>query len=174
MLQPALIAPFFNLILELDKNLILTGQFSDTGAQYDALLVKITNNLDTLWTRKYDASVFDRFWNTAVADDSGYVSVGEVRRSSSSTKMSIFILKTDKNGKELWRKKYDYGSSSRAVNVTITKKGKILISGIASNNSFLMKLDSIGRRIWYKTYPYEGAFDIHEMPKCSGLEMCSF
>ncbi len=56
-----------SLIITPEKDLILTGNYRDTSnAQSDAILVKITNNLDTLWTRKYDASDFDRFWSTAL------------------------------------------------------------------------------------------------------------
>ena len=148
-----------------DGNHLLTRHFEnlDTG-NTNALLVQLTNNLDTLWTRKYDASPFGRFWSTALSDDSGYLSVGEVLRTSSSNFSSIFILKTDKNGKELWRKKYDYGSTSSALSVTITKNGNILLSGFTGPNSFLMKLNNLGNKIWFKPCPYKGAFTIHELP----------
>ena len=150
---------------------ILGGDiFSDTSngnIQYiKHFIMKMNNNLDTLWTKNID---FGSFWESGIyqckeTSDHGFVLCGETIISS--TIINVLFIKTDSIGNTLWKKIYNisgYNGDQRdkALNVTETPDKGFLLGCYTysipsmgmyegSGDGVVIKTDSLGNAVWIK------------------------
>ena len=141
----------FNCIGKLpDGGFIFAGS-SDTPNNYDEiLLVRIDDRGDTLWTRHWGTTVFDRPEEIVPTPDGGFILAATKSYMSS---YKGFLLKLDASGNEQWMQTYNDYDQDEIHSVKPTLDGGFIIAGehIPSNstrsNFWVMKTDQQGNKI---------------------------
>ena len=141
-----------SLIKSLDNNLILGGADLDSSFSYNALLVKLTEDGDTLWTKTYGGANFDNANIVHQTADSGFVLMGVTQSYSVGPASDFYMIKTDKNGNFEWQKTYGTSATEDCVSGQITLDGGFILSGRKSNMFYIVKTDSVGNFQWDKMY----------------------
>ena len=104
-------------------------------------LLKIDDDGDTLWTKKY-GMWYEFGYSVQQTDDSGYIVAGYWLTSS-------YLMKTDSLGDSLWLKLYG-GGRSYSVRET-TDGGFVRVGSISSPfDIFIIRTDYLGDTLWTK------------------------
>jgi len=135
-----------------DNNLAQSGSFVDSSGNFDALLVKLTESGDTLWTRTYGGPQFDNANIVCQKPDSGFVLMGVTQSFSTGPASDFYLIKTDKNGNQLWQHNYGTTLAEDCVSGQITLDGGYILSGIKNNLLYVLKTDSAGNFQWDKQF----------------------
>jgi Secretion system C-terminal sorting domain len=136
-----------------DGNYAQAGAYSDSGSIYrNALLVKLTENGDTLWTKQYGGSNFDNANVVCQTPDSGFVLMGVTQSYSIGPASDFYLIKTDSLGNFQWQRTYGTSLAEDCVSGQITLDGGYILSGHRNNQLYLVKTDSNGNLIWEKVY----------------------
>jgi hypothetical protein len=142
-----------SLIKCLDGNYAQTGAYIDSSAtEPDALLIKLTENGDTLWTKTYGGTNFDDANVVCQTLDSGFVMMGVTQSFSTGAASDFYMIKTDKNGNQLWQKVFGTTAVEDCISGQITLDGGFIMSGRKSGMFYIIKTDSSGNFQWQKTY----------------------
>ncbi len=72
----------------------------------DAYLMRLDQNGDTLWTKKYGGNKTDFFYSIDMVGIQGYVLGGTSTSYNINNKPETYLIKTDANGNELWNRTY--------------------------------------------------------------------
>ncbi|HEX8514944.1 MAG TPA: hypothetical protein VF868_02005 [Bacteroidia bacterium] len=137
-----------SLIPTFNSNLIQCGVFGDSAGNYDALLVKLTENGDTLWTKTYGGANFDNANIVCQTPDSGFVMMGVTQSFSTGAASDFYLIKTDKNGNQQWQQNYGTTSPEDCVSGQITLDGGFIMSGIRNSQLYILKTDANGNFQW--------------------------
>lgn len=78
-------------------NFLLTTRAGTLDANSDAILVKIDNNGNVLWSKNYGSPGGDWLLKSQLAPDGGYISAGSA--TGNNGEMDILVIKTDQDGK---------------------------------------------------------------------------
>lgn len=134
-----------------DGRLAIAGfSSSQSAGEDDAYLVltdKAGRRLSEHW---YGGTREDRATDLVVADDGSLLLVGQTE-SMGSGKQDVFVVRTDANGRELWRRAYGGPGLDRGFFAAKTVGGYIIsgMTGEDSNTDYLvMKIDDRGNEIW--------------------------
>ena len=139
---------------------IIAGSTTDQANEWAiASLIRTDRYGNILWDKTYSETGPARFNSIVIADDGGYVAVGNTRTSETS-KQSIYILKTDSDGNKLWTTIPDYGlQDDEVTEIEKTSDGGYIISGRTQNttgtdikNALLIKINSSGTEEWHHMY----------------------
>ncbi|RDC64873.1 T9SS type A sorting domain-containing protein [Adhaeribacter pallidiroseus] len=146
---------------------------------YDFWLVKLKEDqpLAASWNRRYGGSGSDNLTSTIKTQDGGYLSGGYTNSGVSGDKSlnsqgqnDYWIVKSDKNGKKLWDKRYGGSGDDYLHRVIQTADGGYLLAGSSFSNKsgdksqaskgnrdyWLVKTDQLGNKEWDKTYGGSG------------------
>ncbi len=125
-----------------------------------AYLLKVDENCDTLWTRKYagDGNVNSIARDALETDDGGFMLCGA---SYDDEGRGIFLLKTDAEGEALWRKIIRINEDGWSCDMIKTRDGGYAICGGTEaapgyNDFFIVKTDANGDTLWTRSYGYAG------------------
>ncbi len=147
------------LILTDDGGLLLVGQTTSYGGgYYDIWAVKTDAGGDTLWTRAYGGpyggSGEDYGKGVVQTDDGGFALVGSAIWGSG----EVFLVRTDGDGNELWRRYYGgyYDEAGHSI-VRTTDGGYLLVGltdsfGAGAADAWMIKVDAEGDSLWSKTF----------------------
>lgn len=135
-----------------DGNLVQSGTYYDSIGNADALLVKLTENGDTLWTKTYGGGNPDNANIVCQTPDSGFVLMGATQSFSMGAASDFYLIKTDKNGVQQWQQVYGTTASEDCVSGQITLDGGYVMSGHKSNELHIVKTDATGGFEWQQTY----------------------
>ncbi|TAH41891.1 MAG: T9SS type A sorting domain-containing protein [Bacteroidetes bacterium] len=132
---------------------ILGGSFEDSTGNSEALLIRIGNNGDTLWTRKYGDAYFQSGWMAKQSHDGGFLLCGQSAYGNMQLMGNALLLKTDSIGNLLWQKTYgDSIGSELAFSFVETANGGYALSGQwrtgAENDIWIALIDSSGTMYW--------------------------
>ena len=142
-----------SLIKCLDGNYAQAGAYADSGSTaLNALLVKLTENGDTLWTKTYGGVNFDNANIVCQTPDSGFVMMGVTQSFSTGSASDFYLIKTDKNGVFQWQQVYGTTLTEDCVSGQITLDGGFILSGHRNNQLHVVKTDSNGNFQWEKVY----------------------
>jgi hypothetical protein len=94
---------------------------------------------------------YDRFIDLAPAPDGGNVFVGHVQPAGSPDVRYLFIVKTDANGIEQWRRTRSGPQSDPALYIEPSGDGGFIIAGGLEDDLMVMKIDAEGNEVWRKT-----------------------
>ena len=142
-----------SLIKCLDGNYAQAGAYADSGSTaLNALLVKLTENGDTLWTKTYGGVNFDNANIVCQTPDSGFVMMGVTQSYSTGSASDFYLIKTDKNGVFQWQQVYGTTLTEDCVSGQITLDGGFILSGHRNNQLHVVKTDSNGSFQWEKVY----------------------
>lgn len=141
-----------------DSNYLIAGFTNSSPAgDYDAYLVKINNQGDTLWTRRYGGADWDFAYSLCALADGGFAFTGETFSDGNSTP-DLFLTRIDSSGETLWTKTWggngvDIGHQIIAPSDTsIAIIGQTGSFGNGSDDVWLLCLNLNGDTLWTKTY----------------------
>lgn len=155
-----------------DHGFLITGTNRSKGKLGAAFLIKTDLNGNIEWKRFYDTENKDIGMSVIFSSDSTLFVlinsnsfVGKIANSSeylSEKPSQGTLIKTDKDGKEMWRKNYNEKKHSFIKDIVFDGRQYFYIIGSTlnhTNGSFdisLRKIDSRGNTVWKNTYGKEG------------------
>ena len=132
----------------LDKGYVMCGQYNNEG-----VIIKLDSLGNWQWFKGYNLDSGNTIVQVKQLPDSGYVMITS---SSDFCSMSYtgFLIRTDKNGNEIWKRAYpgvsgNAGNEFYGFNTTADKgfiiTGKFNHIGQPYQNTWLVKTDSVGK-----------------------------
>jgi len=150
-----------------DNGYIIVG-FTDSYIENpDAWLVKTDEHGNVEWSKRYGGFFTEVGERVRQTNDEGYIMVG-ITKSYGSSDQNIWLLKTDKDGNELWNKTFGEENSGGSSVQQTNDGGYIIAGGIDSDTwgeAILIKTDTNGNQQWSKTYGgsnIDGAFSVQQ------------
>jgi hypothetical protein len=142
-----------------------TGSYAEYGYE-DIWLIKTDHKGNILWEKFFGGEDLDQGLCVRETLDSGFIIVGITYSFSSRVPHdeNIILIKTDKNGNEVWTKIIDNTAGDESgMSVRQTDDNGYIIVGDtnangASFNVYLIKTDEYGDELWNKTFD-GGGFD---------------
>jgi hypothetical protein len=141
-----------SIIKTFDNNIIFSGSRMNDLGNRDAMLVKINMNGDTLWMKTYGGANFDNANVVCQTPDSGFVTMGVTQSFSTGPASDFYLIKTDKNGNQLWQQVFGTTAVEDCISGQITLDGGFIMSGRKSNMFHIVKTDGNGTFQWQQTY----------------------
>jgi hypothetical protein len=142
-----------------DGGYIITGytySFNDT-ALGDVYLIKTNAFGDTIWTRSYGGTSYDKGYSVRQTSDSGYIVAGYTW-SFGAGEQDVYLIKTNASGDTLWTRTYGGKGIDGGYCVQQTTDGGYIITGnthsfgAGNYDVWLIKTDASGDTLWTKTY----------------------
>lgn len=141
-----------------DGGYIIAGWTYSFGAGIqDFYVVKIDSLGNTLWTKTYGDTSYERAYSVQETFDGGFVIVGETW-SFGAGGSDIYLVKINVSGDTTWTKTYGDTGYEWGRSVLQTSDGGYIITGTTdsygagSYDIYLIKTDSTGDTLWTKTY----------------------
>lgn len=150
---------FFSIIETDDKNCFVGGYMGNMNTRYDAWLVKISLDGDTLWTKTFgkieiDESIFD----ICKTQDNNYVLAGMTQEFSPPYYSHAWLYKLNNSGDSIWMKDYKDSLDYQEIHSVIPTvdegylfTGRIALVGSQHTKGWFVKTDSSGEIMWTKT-----------------------
>lgn len=119
-----------------------------------------------LWEQTYGGRIGEQANTIGQTPDGGFVMAGYTYSFAKEGSHDIWVLKVDAKGNKLWEMVTGTTSTDEALDLTVTKEGKIAIAGYIDifvpdennentskegNNALVMLLDDQGRTLWRKS-----------------------
>ncbi len=147
------------------------GDIHNNKGGFDAWLLKLDGNGDTIWTKTYGGTGIERANSIIAATDGGYAIAGftgsndgDVNKNNGSADM--WILKLNAVGDILWTKTYGGSSWDEASAIVATADGGYALAGLTNSNDqdvsgfhespffsfdmWIVRLDAAGNKLWGK------------------------
>ena len=164
LLSPTGITMIHNIIQSSDTTYNVCGYLlNPTEGATDGFLMSLSLDGDSIWSNIINVGFNDRFRDHQLTDDGGFI-IGGMRNVTEDS--TIFMLRTDDLGNELWREYYGTSDYERINNIHSTHDGGYVLMGdivstaSGSQDLLLMKTDSLGNELWVKYY--DSQVGIHE------------
>ena len=130
--------------------MLVTGKTNKNGSQDDALLIKLDDSGDIVWSKTYGNTTENEiFYKARPTNDGGIIAIGTSFKSGY-TNGFIFICKMDGNGNIQWIRKYQPSSGSSANGADIIQLGSndFAFLGDDGRNVLYGKLSFSGNLLW--------------------------
>ena len=140
------------IILLSGGGMVVTGKTDKNNSQDDALLIKLDESGDIIWSKTYGNTLGDEiFYNARQTADGGIIAIGTSFKVNHSDGF-IFICKMDANGNVQWTKKYQPSSRAYANGADIIQLAdkSFAFLGDDGKNILYGKLSSSGSLLWNK------------------------
>jgi hypothetical protein len=148
-----------NIIKTLDNNYLVTGKWGTDVNNSDIIILKIDNNGDTLWTKKFGGPYEDE-GRKSIEDSLGNFYV--LGSKTATTSYVMYTIKTNPSGDTIWTRIYAKPYSA-FPNSIIRIPGGVVASGYYYANdmgkgqtSFLINYGFKGDTLWEKDYVLNG------------------
>ncbi|MGZ8407958.1 MAG: hypothetical protein ACXWVJ_08015, partial [Caulobacteraceae bacterium] len=133
-----------------DGVLVLTGMTDGFGKGTDAYLVQLSRRGNVLVQQGYGGAGDDRATDLALTPDGGAVLFGQTD-SSGAGERDIMVVRTDRNGQEVWRKTYGGAGLDRGFYGAAVKDGFIVagITGVEGDvDVVVQRISGTGETVW--------------------------
>ena len=141
-----------------DGGFIVAGETASFGlGGYDAFLVRLDADGDTLWTRTYGGTGNDYAQDVIPTQDGGFAFVGR-STSFGAGGYDVYLVKTDSLGNLEWFNTFGGGFSDYGNAVIQTPNGRYVIVGKTSSfgaggyDVYLLRVNADGEEVWSRTY----------------------
>jgi hypothetical protein len=99
-------------------------------------LLKVSINGQVRWTKIHGLETNSSAWSVAETPDGGYILAGDTRSVPGSSSHQAYIVRTDRNGDELWSKTISGGdyvpyATAAASKIIVTSDGGYILTGMA-------------------------------------------
>ena len=146
-----------NDLIQLPDNsiLVLATTQDFFGFPYDPWLLKFDSNGNELWKKRYKYP--DHQYPTSVIRDSNQnLYILGTTSSTTNSNSSIFLIKTDYSGQEIWYKEYGGPERETASKIVPYNNGFLITGttnsyGAGRNDVYVFKIDVNGNTLWEKT-----------------------
>jgi hypothetical protein len=123
----------YSIMQGIDGGCVITGVSCFFNNEKNiSYLIKIDDNGNIIWKRIFDGRGNDEIFCMAKDDDAGYLLAGTTD-SDGTGLYDVYLLKTDVNGNELWKKTFGGGGNDAAYHITACNDGNFIIAGVTSN-----------------------------------------
>ncbi|NOR45319.1 MAG: hypothetical protein GQ534_07000, partial [Candidatus Delongbacteria bacterium] len=136
-----------------DYGFIVTGiTYSYSPGSSDFWLIKTDQDGNMEWDKSFGEPYENEYsYSVQQTSDGGYIMTGKYSTLSSS--YDVWLIKTDKNGNEIWNKIYGGVNEDYGYSVKETRDGGYIIVGGSTSYSatyavWLIKTDSSGNMLW--------------------------
>jgi hypothetical protein len=122
------------------------GELTD---QYDAMLTKLGNEGELLWTKTYAASANELAWDILVLEDGGVLLCGDTG-SAGAGLTDIYLLEIDSEGSPIWSSTYGAYSNDHGTSIVEMENEMLAIVGLSSSfgsgglDMMMLTLDQMG------------------------------
>lgn|GEM_PF-5333986 len=143
----------WGLCIDSEENIVIAAQRGTFDRGYNALLLKVSADGDSLWMREYEPDVSEGL-TEVVEVPGGYVAGGLSGRIGPGEITRFYLLNVDYNGNRRWSRPYDeLGEAAlRTISYASIDRGFLLGGSNGSlggnRNSWLLKVDRDGEVQW--------------------------
>lgn len=144
-------------IVETDDNgFVITGYKTSNAGESDIWLIKTDRNGKMVWNTTIGGSLSE-WGNDVITVQDGFLIVGNTYSFGNGNE-DVWLIKTDKEGKELWNKTYGGRGDEKGKAVIQDDVGGFIIAGytnsygLGSFDVWLIKTDEYGKELWNRTY----------------------
>jgi hypothetical protein len=136
-----------------DHSTVLGGfSSSESAGELDAYLAVADPTGRISIERRFGGEKYDRATDVVATSDNAFLLIGETR-SIGSGERDVFLVKVDRQGKEIWRKALGGPDTDRGLAGVETKDGSVVvIGGFAGKDDrgegLVLKVDRDGNQVW--------------------------
>lgn len=134
----------------------LTASFGN-GYYYDAFLLKVNTEGDSLWLKTYGGENTDVGSSVKQNHDGGFIMAGHTK-SYGAGDVDAYLIKTNEHGEELWHKTFGGTYYEICTDIITQPNNGFVITGYGESfgngemDGFLMETNPEGDSLWMKLY----------------------
>jgi uncharacterized delta-60 repeat protein len=136
---------------------VIAGSTKAYGAaDHDVWLVRVNADGDTLWTRTYGISRWEKGYSVDQTADGGYIVAG--RTCANGSIWDGYLVRTDSRGDTLWTRVLGGSSHDETWSVQQTTDGGYIVAGYTCSTGsgaedlYLVRLGPDGEVLWTRTF----------------------
>lgn len=146
-----------------DGGYIVVGLTDSFGLGNEEIyLFKTDPDGNLVWSRTFGAGGRDRGESVRQTPDGDYIVAGTTWPPEAAYS-DVFLLKTDPEGREIWRKTFGRGYGDHGFGIAQTHDGGYIVAGhtwplgrIGQSQVLLLRTDGSGDQVWVKTFGGQG------------------
>ncbi|MEN0047527.1 MAG: serine hydrolase domain-containing protein [Bacteroidota bacterium] len=137
-----------------DGSIQVTTVGSKNGETSDILLTKNAPNGNEIWSKRLGGKSWDKA-NSILDTEDGYLVIGSTS-SYGNGNYDMYVIKTDKKGKQLWQNTYGYFDNEYAYTAEKTENGYLIKGTIQQCNSKDVLTRTCTTNVWFVSIDKNG------------------
>jgi len=143
-----------------------TESFGSGG--FDAWLLRITDNGDSLWSRTFGGAGTDLCGNILQTDSGGFILAGYTDSFGAGLN-DMWLVRADANGDSLWSRTFGGAGQDQCFSMIADEAGGVILAGgttsfgAGRNDMWMLAVSADGDSIWSRTY---GTANRNERANC--------